>query len=65
MRSNNVPEYMEAEIALWCLEGDASSYIGDIKDEDLPNDLEELSLLLQCRFGMSFNAKLDEFDALR
>ena len=56
---------MGVDIATWCLEGEASSYLGDINEEELPTDLEELSFLLQHRFGKSFNARLDEFEALR
>ena len=49
---------MGVDIATWCLEGEASSYLGDINEEELPTDLEELSFLLQHRFGKSFNARL-------
>ena len=50
---------MGVDIATWCLEGAASSYLGDINEEELPTDLEELSLLLQHQFGKSFNAIVD------
>ena len=44
--ANNVQRRQRIDIAVWVLEGDASSFIGDLNDEDYPATMEELATLL-------------------